>query len=232
MSSVPVILASAIASLMIFIVIVLLAAHYTSCNLLDFWVEDSWLESIAYAALIAIAAIFFSFINLKIVDGPPPVSMNITGALVPLLVSCLIIIFRRIKIAQLVISVPTITVLSYAFADIRNGQIVIDFPFWLVISAVAALCAYIFSDEKDLMQASAISYVAASLGAFIGLDVLQLVSIWGNETGEFIFGAGGIIDFVFLAGIIAIAVLWTATISASCVRRIIDVDHKRVNKET
>jgi uncharacterized membrane protein len=218
MSSVAVILASVIASLMIFITIVLLVAHYTSAGLTDLWVEDSLLETIAYAALVAIAAIFFSFINLKIVDGFPPVSINITGALVPLLISCLIIIFRKIKIVHLIISVSIVTLASYAFTDIRNGQVVIDFPFWLVVSAVAALCAYILAGEKDLLQASAISYAAASLGTFIGLDVLQLASLWGNETREFIFGAGGIIDFVFLAGIIAIAVLWTATSFAFCMK--------------
>lgn len=59
MSSVAVILASVIASLMIFITIVLLVAHYTSAGLTDLWVEDSLLETIAYAALVAIAAIFF-----------------------------------------------------------------------------------------------------------------------------------------------------------------------------
>jgi uncharacterized membrane protein len=55
----------------------------------------------------------------------------------------------------------------------------------------------------------ALAYVSASLGMLFGGDVLQLVG-YTTYMGVYVIGIGGLMDFVFLSGVVAVALIASA----------------------
>jgi uncharacterized membrane protein len=162
-----------------------------------------------YALLACLAALLLSFVNIRILDAPVPVSLNVTGVLIPTSVSLLLIILRKVKLFPAILSMLVVSIFAFFMASAGPGGIRTDFPFWLVPSGMAALCGYYFSSGKNPLEMASLSYAAGSIGMLLGGDVAHVPAYAASSSNEIALGAGGISDFVFLAGIVSIAMLWS-----------------------
>jgi uncharacterized membrane protein len=95
----------------------------------------------------------------------------------------------------------------------------ISFPFWLIPSGVAGLCGYYFSSGRNLLEMAALAYAASSIGILIGGDLAHIPEFAASSGNGFVLGAGGIADFVFLAGVVSIAILGTGQIAFAAIRK-------------
>ncbi len=88
----------------------------------------------------------------------------------------------------------------------------IQFPVSLIPAGVAAACGYLFTRGTDrdaaIIQGGAIAYVAGSMGMFIGGDLLHLPDLLATGGSSLVLGTGGILDFVFLTGVVSLFMVW------------------------
>jgi uncharacterized membrane protein len=137
-------------------------------------------------------------------QGISVVAVNVGGALIPLLVSIYLFVRTRRRLRML------LAVAIVAFVMNRLAQIVpgvgIAVPMLvppLVATGVALLLAY--------REAPAVAYVAGSLGALIGADLLNLPRLAELEAPVVSIGGAGTFDGVFLTGIVAgVLAAWLA----------------------
>lgn len=199
-----------LASLFAIVVLIAVSVRFSRSSLNDLWGEESWAEPVEYASLAALAAIIFSFVNLRVVDYPVPISLNVTGVLIPLVMTALIVALRKIRIIDLIISSAIVTFAAFFLAEVGQGSIVLAFPLWLIAFAIVAACGYLVSEKKDLVSTASLAYASGSIGMFVGGDLLNMGPFISAGREGLVLGAAGILDFVFLSGIIAIAMLWGA----------------------
>jgi uncharacterized membrane protein len=211
-------------SVFVFLIVALIvlagaAFLFSNSSLNELWEEESWIEPVVYALLACLAALLLSFVNIRVLDAPVSVSLNVTGVLIPVSVSLLLVALRRIKLVPAILSVLVVSVFGFFIAGVGPGGIRADFPFWLVPSGVAALCGYYFSSRKDPLEMASISYVAGSMGMLLGGDVAHVLPYAASGSNAIVLGAGGLSDFVFLSGIVSIAMLWSGWMVYAALRR-------------
>lgn len=219
MSAVTVFIASFIAAVLIFIVLPSIVALYSSSTLMDLWYEDSWVEAFAYGSLAVVSAIFFSFINLVIDAGPPIISINITGGMAPLIISAFIIALRKVRLLNILMLIPLVALISFLLSHVEHGKVLIEFPYWLITSGIAGIGSFCLAESGDIASAASSAYVSASIGSFLGIDILYLFVLDPLKMNEFIMGAGGFLDYVFLSGVMAVAILCAFSWSLSALMR-------------
>ncbi len=155
---------------------------------------------------------FFGFpvpvISPKIVERKVVIAVNIGGALIPILISSLLLF----KIALLdpyyfyasLIGITVTSIIVYAFSRALPG-VGIVMP-GLIPPIITVLVTVMLVDK--LYFAIPIAYVSGSLGSLIGADVLRLL----KELDKFIhfygssvlsIGGAGTFDGIYLSGIVA-----------------------------
>jgi len=157
------------------------------------------------ALLLLGAIIAGSFINIPVTDGPPAVTVNVGGALIPLGLSLYLLVKAGTRtewiraVVATGITVAVITVVNrYLFADDPwRGRIDFIDPL-LVYPIVAAVVAYLAGRSRRS------AFVAATLGV-LSLDVMNYFYLVNNNVpGRVAFGGGGAFDAVIMAGIGAV----------------------------
>jgi uncharacterized membrane protein len=132
------------------------------------------------------------------------VAINIGGALIPVLVS-LYLFGRSRRRGRMLIATAIVTVVMYRLAMIVPG-VGIAVPMLippLVATGVALLVSF--------REAPSVAYVAGSLGALIGADLLNLPRIVEMGAPIVAIGGAGTFDGVFLTGILAgVLAAWIA----------------------
>jgi len=174
----------------------------------DFSETESLSTPFAYALLVVIFAAVMSFIDLRINESPVPISLNVAGILIPSTVSLYLIFSRRVRVVGASLSTLAVAVVAYCLAIVTPEGILMDFPFWTLPVTVAVVSGYAAAKDSNPMNMAATAYVAGSVGVLIGGDLMNLgrfVSVGGSSLT---LGAGGMLDFVFLTGIFAVAALW------------------------
>lgn len=157
------------------------------------------------ALLLLGAIIVGSFINIPLTDGPPEVTINVGGALIPLGLAVYLLIkagtskewIRALIATGLTVLVITL-VNRYLFADDpwRSRLDFID-PL-LVYPITASLVAYLAGRSRRS------AFIAATLG-ILSLDIINYVQlVSGNIPGRVAIGGGGAFDAVVIAGIGAV----------------------------
>jgi len=128
--------------------------------------------------------------------GASVVAINVGGALIPILVSIYLII-RTGMVVRMAIATAIVAVIVHRLAEIVPG-VGIAVPMIvppLAAAAVALLLAF--------RRAPPVAYVAGSMGALIGADILNLGKIHQLGAPMVSIGGAGTFDGVFLTGIIA-----------------------------
>ena len=128
--------------------------------------------------------------------GATVVAINVGGALVPLLLS--LYLFLRLNMrGRMLLGTAIVAVIVHALATIVPG-VGIAVPMFLPPIA-AALVSLALAPR----QAPPLAYVAGSMGALIGADLLNLPRIAQIGAPVVSIGGAGTFDGVFLTGIIA-----------------------------
>ena len=128
--------------------------------------------------------------------GATVVAINVGGALIPILVSAYLIV-RTGMIVRMAIATAVVAVVVNRLAQVVPG-VGIAVPMIvppLAAAGVALLLAF--------RRAPPVAYVAGSMGALIGADLLNLPDIAAIGAPVVSIGGAGTFDGVFLTGIIA-----------------------------
>jgi len=187
-----------------------------------------------YVGLVLVATVLGSYINLPLYRVPvarvlPPqiierfgrvyfvpatiepdvtiVAINVGGALVPILVSIYLFLRTRARWRMLVATAIVVFVVHGLAQIIPGAGIAVPMlipP--LTAAGVALLVAF--------RHAPAVAYVAGSLGALIGADVLNLPRVAELSAPVVAIGGAGTFDGVFLTGILAgVLAAWIAPVA-------------------
>jgi uncharacterized membrane protein len=136
--------------------------------------------------------------------GMTVVAINAGGALIPLLVSIYLLVATPVRVRML-LAVAVVAAVVHTFAQVVPG-VGIAVPMFippLTAAGVALLLAY--------RHAPAVAYVAGSLGALIGADLLNLPRVAQLGAPVVSIGGAGTFDGVFLSGILAgVLAAWLA----------------------
>lgn len=133
-------------------------------------------------------------------------AINIGGAVVPLVVSYLLLRRARNIGLEAFVGVVLVAVVTYLVTSVTPEGIVSVFPLWLAPPLVAALMsvAALWREEGN---AAAVAYIAGTVGSLVGADVLRLGEFLAQtppEAGTASIGGASVFDMVFLAGILAV----------------------------
>jgi uncharacterized membrane protein len=124
------------------------------------------------------------------------VAINVGGALIPILVSAYLIV-RTGMIVRMAIATAVVALVVNRLAQVVPG-VGIAVPMIvppLAAAGIALLLAF--------RRAPPVAYVAGSMGALIGADLLNLPDIAALGAPVVSIGGAGTFDGVFLTGIIA-----------------------------
>jgi uncharacterized membrane protein len=129
-------------------------------------------------------------------EGSTVVAVNLGGALLPVAVSLYLIRRTRLYV-QMALGVTVVAVIVHGLAQIVPG-VGIAVPMFvppLAAAGVALIVAF--------RRAPPVAYVAGSMGALIGADLMNLPRIGELGAPVVSIGGAGTFDGVFLTGIIA-----------------------------
>lgn len=142
-----------------------------------------------------------SFINIELIKSPN-ISLNIGGALIPLLLSFYVLFKINTKkelkrtIFSVVITGILISFINYYFRNFGEGRDIID-PMYLY-PLIAGFSAYIFGRSRRG------AFISGILG-YLLYNLLTVINVYRNniET-ELIIGGGGAIDPIIISGFITL----------------------------
>lgn len=174
----------------------------------DFWETEAIETPITLALGLVILAIILSMINIGIVSSPIPIDMNVTGVLIPLVVSVYIVLSRRVKARSALFSIITVSAITFPLAYVTMNGISIAIFLWLLPVSISALLGYLLGKTKEPMSVASLAYLSASMGMLIGGDLANIPNFISSGGSSLVLGAGGLMDFVFLAGPFSVAILW------------------------
>ncbi|MEM0449619.1 MAG: DUF1614 domain-containing protein [Methanomassiliicoccales archaeon] len=187
-------------------IIVILILAFRSLTSQDFFMDDDsdgWIEPFFNAFIIVSLLGFLSWFNLRLIEEPVSLEMNVTGAFVPVLVSSYLLVHVPVGWNKYSISFIMMAALAYLTTDFNANGVHININHWFLIILACAFISYILAG-LNLRKSLALSYVSASLGMLFGGDVMHLYE-YQESMGTFIFGFSGLLDFIFLSGILAVA---------------------------
>jgi uncharacterized membrane protein len=138
--------------------------------------------------------------------GETKISINVGGAIIPILVSGYLILMNFLEIIQILIAVLVVTAVVHRVARIEPNVGILTPGFLPAFAAVFAsiAIALIFPWSFNLY---AIAYISGTLGTLIGADILNLNKLSQLKTGSASIGGAGTWDGVFLTGILAVFLL-------------------------
>jgi uncharacterized membrane protein len=145
-------------------------------------------------------------------------SINLTGVVVPLAVSLYLLIRKRVTLRNAAIAIGMVALVAMPLVVFKDGQVAIDFPWWLLPASLAAALAWLLV-EGDLERALPLAYIAGSVGMLLGGDILRLL-VEPRDLTEVYLGANGLLDFVFLGGIIACGILVVGYVAVPLAKKI------------
>jgi uncharacterized membrane protein len=129
-------------------------------------------------------------------EGATIVAINVGGALLPVVLSLYLFLRSAIR-GRMLLGIAIVAVIVHSLARVVPG-VGITVPMFippLAAAAVSLLLAF--------RGAPPVAYVAGSMGALIGADLLNLHRIAGMGAPVVSIGGAGTFDGVFLTGLIA-----------------------------
>lgn len=199
-----------IATALMIILLFLYLQRLLRTLIVEFWETESIETPVTMAIGLVFLAIMLSFIDIRIVDSPIPISMNVTGSLIPIVLCTYILVSKRVRLKAAFASIFGVTAITYPFSTIAQEGISIEVALWFIPLFASAILAYIFAGNRDLISSASIAYLSASIGMLIGGDLVNIPRFISSGGSSLTLGGNGLMDFVFLAGPFSIALLWGA----------------------
>ena len=158
-----------------------------------------------YVGAVLLLTLLGSHVNIPLTASHGSiVAMNIGGALIPVLVSLYLFVRTRGRV-RMVVATTIVALVVHRLAVVVPG-VGIAVPMLippLTATAVALLMAF--------REAPSVAYVAGSLGALIGADLVNLPRIVDIDAPVVSIGGAGTFDGVFLTGLLAgVLAAWVA----------------------
>ena len=214
--NIPIILLVAV--FMMALVLVLILYGFSFFSIMELEDYESWSDAFGYAILITFTLLAISFFQVEILSGEPTVSVNITGVVVPVGLSLYLLATKRVRLVQALLATAAVAIVSFPLVQMRGEYLAMGFPLWLLPAVVAAALGY-FLAKGDGMKKAALAYFSGSMGVFLGGDLMRLWSFPSLNEDRIFLGADGLLDFVFLMGVVAVAVLGIGYFLADRFRR-------------
>ena len=150
-----------------------------------------------YVTAVLLFTLLGSYVNIPLIAARGSVvAINVGGALIPVLVS-LYLYARTRRRGRMLVAIAIVAFVVHQLATVVPG-VGIAVPMLippLTATGVALLLAF--------SEAPSVAYVAGSLGALIGADLLNLPRITAISAPVVAIGGAGTFDGVFLTGILA-----------------------------
>jgi uncharacterized membrane protein len=138
--------------------------------------------------------------------GETQISINLGGAIIPILVSGYLILLNFTAAIQFIVAITIVAVIVHKVARIEPNVGILTPGFLPAIVAVFITIA-ILAIAPGSFNGYAIAYVCGTLGTLIGADIMNLGKLSQLRTGQASIGGAGTWDGVFLTGILAVFLL-------------------------
>ncbi len=149
------------------------------------------------------------------VSGGTLLAINLTGAFLPIAISIHLFRTKISSKGMAALGVLVVSVVTYMVTTFEPSiGVYSEFPYFLFPSMVAAGLGYVLY-KRDATIAAPYAYVVATIGVLIGADIVRIPEIisalqLSTQTGATTVAAGsiggaGIMDMVFIAGLLAMA---------------------------
>lgn len=134
------------------------------------------------------------------------ISINLGGAIIPMLVSGYLILLNLLFIVPILFATTAVTIAVNRIARIEPNMGIVTPALLPPLAAVLATIAMslIF---PGIINPYAIAYISGTLGTIIGADFLNLGKLSQLNTDAASIGGAGTWDGVFLTGILAVVLL-------------------------
>jgi uncharacterized membrane protein len=130
-------------------------------------------------------------------SGSTTVSVNVGGAIIPLLISFYLL--RKAPLLKTALAVAVVATVSGLLAEVEaNKGISLHFGF-LILPATAVSVALILAGRN----APQVAFIAGTIGAIIGVDLVHLKELIDLGTAYMSIGGRGVLDGIFTTGIIS-----------------------------
>lgn len=171
--------------------------------------ETSWYEILGYGVIIVLALLFFEAFEVPLLSDPLSIDLNIVGGLVPIMVSAFLLLRLGIPARMAFVTILGTAFVMVPAVTVEGGSIMAYFPFWLIPAMVSVLFALHFLPSLGEERSLGLAYVGGTMGSLIGGDLLNLPIVIDSGVRRIELGGAGILDFVFLTGIVAVVVMWS-----------------------
>ena len=138
--------------------------------------------------------------------GETQISINLGGAIIPIVVSAYLILMNLIAVIQFAVAVTIVSIIVHRVARIEPNVGILTPGFLPALAAVFITIA-ILVIAPGSYNGYTIAYVSGTLGTLIGADLLNLNKLSQLRTGKASIGGAGTWDGVFLTGILAVFLL-------------------------
>ena len=195
------------------IVVLLWIEHFTRFEGIVLWEEESPVVPLFWGSVIVLLAGVLSLFDVPL-SSRPSVSVNVGGVLAPLVVSGLILWRHRPTLPTLSLAIVLTATLAAVAAMLLGERFFLPFPAAILPSVPPAVVG-VAATRGKLMPSLDVAYVGATLGTLVGLDLIPLAGFLGrgDPGSAVVLGAGGILDLVFLSGVFAVVIAWTAVVA-------------------
>jgi len=137
------------------------------------------------------------------------ISINVGGALIPIIISIYLIIKKNISLKMVTIGIIIVSIVTYFVTRVEPHRgIISSFPYFL-LPAVAASIISIILLWKSFRKAAPLAYISGSLGVLVGADVFHLWELLNTTTPtqiNAIIGGANVFDMIYITGIIAVII--------------------------
>ena len=203
--SIPIALIVGVLLMAILFAVLIYYVSGSSITMMDDY--DSWSEPLLAAIFITFCLITLSVIQIQVISGPPRIYVNLTGVVIPVAICLFLVAKKKLKLTQTLISTGIITLLAIMLVRVEGTSIVIRFPFFLLPAIAAACLAIYFIRDRDLISMISLAYFSATMGMFLGGDIFNIWVASLPMESDINLGVYGLIDFVFLSGVMAVGIV-------------------------
>lgn len=201
------------------VVVLLWTENFTRYEGVVLWEEESPIAPLFWGSVIVLLAGVLSLIDIPL-GGRPQVRVNVGGVVAPLAVCAVIAWRRRPELVSSILAIVATAAATLAATVTSTEAFALPFP-WSFLPGVVAGALGVTLARNRPARSLDLAYLGAVVGCLVGLDVVPFAVALGSPSGapDVTFGAGGILDLVFLSGVFAVALAWTLGFIRALTRR-------------
>jgi len=130
-------------------------------------------------------------------SGSTTVSVNVGGAIIPLLISFYLL--RKAPLLKTALAVAVVATVSGLLAEVDASKGISLHLGYLILPATAVSVALVLAGRN----APQVAFIAGTVGGVIGVDLVHLRELIDLGTADMSIGGRGVFDGIFTTGIIS-----------------------------